>query len=162
MALVREHRHGECRREGGGKHRPDGTVYLTKMAWALCLAMPLVPAPPPRVAEIWGWSGDAPFADLGDLGVDLCLRGDFSASGSGGVVDPGIERATMEVVEDLDSNDEGSNDSGIDMGGDPDVEKVTGEVVAELWAEGEQVGRGKDCEAGAEIGRVCGGAGGEI
>lgn len=85
-----------------------------------------------------GMAGDAPFTDLSDLGVDMRLGGKFSASESGGGVEPGVERATMEVVEELVSDAEESSDSRVDKRFDPGVERMTGEMVAELLAEGEQ------------------------
>lgn len=54
-----------------------------------------------------GMVGDAPFTGLSDLGVDMHLGEDFSASGSGSGTDPENERATAEVVEGMDSDDRG-------------------------------------------------------
>lgn len=74
-----------------------------------------------------------PFADLGDLGIDMRIGGDLGIP----PVDVGVERAMEEVVADLQSSASGSEDEETESDGEAEtLPRASGPIAAELLDEG--------------------------
>lgn len=81
-------------------------------------------------------AGDAPFASLGDLGINMRLSEDLGMPSA----DAGIEQATEVMVAELFLGSEGS---GTEFDAELSVEKMSGPSIANLLAEARGLWRKK-------------------